>query len=70
MSETFDVPNLDAMEADELIALEKVFNRLGAIAGYTAMAKRLRLSGDIEHATQAERCAEVQYQKLPHWAKW
>ncbi len=70
MSETFDVPNLDAMEAKELEALEKVFNRLGAVAGYMALARRSRRAGDTEQAQGYERCAEAQYQKLPHWAKW
>lgn len=70
MSETFDVPNLDAMEADELIALEKVFYRLGAVAGYMALARRARLAGDIEQAQGYDRCADAQYRKLPDWARW
>ena len=67
-----EVPNLDGFSVDweDLAALEVLFNRLAAYAGYRAMAMRLRGQGDVEAALSHERCADEQYRKLPSWAKW
>jgi hypothetical protein len=67
---TFDVPNLDDQDADDLAELETTFNRLAAYSGYMAIAKRLRAKGDIECALSYEKCADRQYRLLPAWAKW
>ena len=72
-----DVPNLDAMNEDELLAFETKARQdrqtLQALINY-AEAKRLaiecRLKGNIALAMKFEATAETVYNRLPMHAKW
>jgi hypothetical protein len=76
--EVAQVPNLDAMNADELkdfyVSNHSSGNRtLHDAAAYAinkATAMRLREEGDIARALQYERLADAIYDSLPDAAKW
>lgn len=76
--ERFDIPNMDAMTADELRAFYDVNNRkrpqvlrdLAAYAINKAVAIDQRAQGNIAAALEYERIAESIYKALPRAAKW
>lgn len=70
MITTFDVPNLDCEESEELAKLEKVFRDLADYAHYKQQAMRYRLEGKITAALQREQACDCIYGQLPQWARW
>lgn len=74
---TFEVPNLDSIDPNDLNALRAEYVELSDVAAILAIycackehAMRYRLKGDIATATIAESACEKTYNRLPQWAKW
>jgi hypothetical protein len=65
-----DVPNLDAMTAEELFELGSELHRLAGYADSKALAMRYRLAGKIELAQRQERRCEAIYNTLPPSWRW
>ena len=64
------VPNLDAMETDDLIVFATAAATLSQYAMCIADARGHRLAGDIETAIYWEEEAQHDYDSLPGWARW
>ena len=78
MSGRLDIPNLDAMSADELDAWREATEphrtyRMRVAQEYArrkAIAWRLRLDGDIARAIHMEQGCETLYARLPKKDRW
>ena len=66
----FDVPNMDAMDTDDLAALEWTLDQLSKYADHKRRARALRVKGDIQAALSWEQACQNVYISLPVWARW
>jgi hypothetical protein len=67
---TFEPPNVDGMDTQELIEFRQVLARLHFIVEMTIEARALRLKGQIQDAIEYERRVEQAYQTLPDEYRW
>lgn len=70
MMVTFEVPNLDCEESEELLALQTVFMQLAQYCANKRNAMAFRLKGQIAEATMYENKCDRIYHDLPEWARW
>jgi hypothetical protein len=64
------IPNIDAMNVDELIEFRSNVMLLDEYAMHKRYAIEYRLAGDIVFAQNHERVCERIYNRLPAWARW
>jgi hypothetical protein len=65
-----NVPNLDCMEDEELMAMRNVFLLMANYCSHKADAHLMRLDGNIPAALSSEALADRIYHILPPWARW
>ncbi len=70
MTPMMQVPNIDAMDDDDLITFATTTSILAQYAMFIAGARGHRLAGDIETAIYWEEEAQRSYDSLPGWARW
>jgi len=64
------IPNLDAMEEDELRELAAQLRLIARYASQRAAVMAFHRKGDIWYAQIAERKLEEIYQSIPHEWRW
>lgn len=69
-AEAEGVPNLDAMNEDELFKACGVFLELAMYTRRREEALKAREAGNVQKAGNLERKNEECYNKLPRWARW
>jgi hypothetical protein len=67
---SLNVPNIDAMTADELRKLSNELLHLSTYANLKAQAMERRAEGEINAALRAEALCEQLYQTLPDEWRW
>lgn len=65
-----NVPNIDAMDRDELAQLQRGLSALERYVRVRHAAVKARQEGDIKHALHCEQVCEGFYKHLPEWARW
>lgn len=65
-----EVPNIDALDLDELSDLEDVFLLLAGYCKAKRAAMYARMSGRICDAMRHEGYLRDMYGRLPEWARW
>lgn len=65
-----DVPNLDAMDVDDLIKFGNDHARLALYAKLKAHAMIMRKTGKIADALNAEKECDQIYKSLPQCLRW
>ena len=67
---SLNVPNLDAMEPDELMKFCECCENLGTLARYKAAAMRAKKYGDVSGAEKHEALVRELFGKLPASWRW
>lgn len=65
-----ELPNMDALPADELRELDRVLRKAADYANYKFLAYYARLAGEIDKALRYEAKCERLYGELPKDVRW